>query len=381
MSGRCETSPLREFVDQWGHLPINILPCGGRDCDSGKLPVTLGSLKANGEPKRFKWDHSIFKGQTENTKRKLAYKWPEANVGIICGKVSGITVIDVDDQADIEKAIQTFGATPLMVQTVKGTHLYYRFNGEKSETLTKYGLRGELQADGRYVIAPPSLRYDVEGNYRFDRGDYSHLNRLPKLKLPKAKQETKAKYSANNPAPEGFRTNHMFLSLKDEFPYCDSLDDLEDRALTIRENETKYDLGHPFTEKDAISQARSVWDKGQAGHLFFRGDPKGYILRNASAVDYLFDFSLQDEKGKKTCSNIAFAAMALYIKLVSQWSRRDPYGNPERFYICAKPMANKTLGCSENTIRKATKLLIDAGAIMRVHKGTGPGNPSVYVFS
>jgi archaellum biogenesis ATPase FlaH len=81
------------------------------------------------------------------------YKWlPNANVGIVTGKISNLTVVDVEKGGDITKWPETF--------TVKtgggGYHLYYKYcegvrNGTRICELT------DIRSEGGLVVAPPSL--------------------------------------------------------------------------------------------------------------------------------------------------------------------------------------------------------------------------------
>src|SRR5438105_14952300 len=55
-------------------------------------------------------------------------KWPDANVAIIVGKISGLVVIDIDDLVEGEKSFrQYFGnITTLTVKTPHGIHYYFK---------------------------------------------------------------------------------------------------------------------------------------------------------------------------------------------------------------------------------------------------------------
>ena len=99
------------------------------------------------------------------------YKWlPNSNVGIVTGKISGITVVDVESGGDISKWRETF--------TVKtgggGYHLYYKYcegvrNGARVCELT------DIRGDGGYVVAPPSIHQS--GN------KYEVVKRVPLAEL------------------------------------------------------------------------------------------------------------------------------------------------------------------------------------------------------
>lgn len=78
--------------------------------------------------------------------------WPDAGIGIITGKISSITVVDVEKGGDISKLPTT--------DTVRtgggGWHFYYKYCPEmdnKARILPLTDIRG----NGGYVVAPPSM--------------------------------------------------------------------------------------------------------------------------------------------------------------------------------------------------------------------------------
>jgi len=85
-------------------------------------------------------------------------RWPDANIGIVTGKISGIVVVDLDSPDAIqwvrEKGL--FENTPV-VRTKKGLHVYYAHPGyEIKNSVNVAGKRIDIRADGGYVVAPPS---------------------------------------------------------------------------------------------------------------------------------------------------------------------------------------------------------------------------------
>jgi replicative DNA helicase len=100
------------------------------------------------------------------------FKWlPNSNIGIITGKISGITVVDVEAGGDLTKWPETF--------TVKtgggGYHLYYKYyegvrNGTRICELT------DIRSEGGLVVAPPSIHQS--GNR------YEVIKRIPMVEFP-----------------------------------------------------------------------------------------------------------------------------------------------------------------------------------------------------
>jgi len=91
-------------------------------------------------------------------------RWPDANIGIVTGLVSGLLVLDIDPQNGGGEALAALearhGPLPATVEASTGgggRHLYFRHPGP--ETHNKVGMAPgiDLRADGGLVVAPPSL--------------------------------------------------------------------------------------------------------------------------------------------------------------------------------------------------------------------------------
>ena len=87
---------------------------------------------------------------------------PNANIGIATGNVSKLTVLDVDPRNDgfeelreIEKKYGGFPETVKAATGGDGTHLYFRYVGEKTSKELRQGI--DIKSDGGYVVAPPSI--------------------------------------------------------------------------------------------------------------------------------------------------------------------------------------------------------------------------------
>lgn len=74
-------------------------------------------------------------------------------VAIITGKVSNLTVIDIDSKETAEK--YNLPKTPT-VKTAKGFHYYYRY---QEDVRTSAGVleKVDIRSEGGYIVAPPSL--------------------------------------------------------------------------------------------------------------------------------------------------------------------------------------------------------------------------------
>lgn len=90
-------------------------------------------------------------------------RWPEANVGIVTGRISGI-VVDVDarhgGQVRLSAAELRHGlleATPEVAAGGGGRHLYYTHPGVTMAARVAVLPGIDLRGDGGCVVAPPSV--------------------------------------------------------------------------------------------------------------------------------------------------------------------------------------------------------------------------------
>jgi len=100
--------------------------------------------------------------QTERIPRGTVEDWfsqGEHNLAIITGQISGVVVVDGDSAQACRYIEETCSPTPMIVQTSKGRHYYYRHPGTKIPNAARVldippiDIRG----DGGLVIGPGSI--------------------------------------------------------------------------------------------------------------------------------------------------------------------------------------------------------------------------------
>jgi hypothetical protein len=102
----------------------------------------------------------------------------DAGLAIVCGPVSGLVVVDLDDETAVAWATTMLPPTPWRTKTNRGEHWFYRLpDGWVAPATLPYA--GQLQAAGRYVVAPGSLHPDTGEPY-IALGDWT----ASKAKLP-----------------------------------------------------------------------------------------------------------------------------------------------------------------------------------------------------
>src|SRR5262245_10913133 len=155
----------------WAVLPIHTVThgqcsCGNTTCDSpAKHPRT-----AHGVHDATSDETSICRWWT---------RWPEANIGIATGAVSGLVALDVDTRHDGPESLQQliqahptdFPETVRSLSGGGGSHLIFASPGQPISN--KVGLMPgiDIRGDGGYIVAPPSLH--ASGNrYAWDPIDH-----------------------------------------------------------------------------------------------------------------------------------------------------------------------------------------------------------------
>ncbi|MDR8394452.1 phage/plasmid primase, P4 family [Aliifodinibius sp. S!AR15-10] len=184
----------------------------GNDCGSiGKHP------RIRGWPKKASRDPTQI--------RQWWRRWPDANIGIACGKDSNLVVLDMDprhggEQAldELEDKIGVFTQTTTVSTGGGGSHFYFRYPGEK-QMKNSVGVLGEgldIRTDGGLVVAPGSLHQS--GNYynwligleEIEPFPQTLLNHLSEQKESSQADTPSTSLSSIDPIPEGKRNDTLF---------------------------------------------------------------------------------------------------------------------------------------------------------------------------
>jgi len=125
-------------------------------------------VKADKKPSLPSWKE--FQEKAADDEQIL--KWfdgNELNVGIVTGRISGITVVDIDTKGDKVTPLDTFPSTYTVVTPSGGYHLYYQYTKDIGQTANTYPQfpHVDIRNDGGYVVAPPSIT--EKGSYKVFR--------------------------------------------------------------------------------------------------------------------------------------------------------------------------------------------------------------------
>ncbi len=325
--------PFANYALDYHELGLAIIPC------EGKAP-------------KVSWK----KYQTKRPSLATIYRWmklfPAANIGLITGKISGITVIDCDDpNSSLEELEAEFGESKFIASTPSGgRHLYYSFNGETSKTGYKHKI--DVKGEGGLIIAPYSFNPDKKTHYVITKGCFDDLMSLTSLKpnlLNKPKHmraHARAIFfhslivnKSDFKIAEGQRNNYLFNQLRTAANNHQNYQSFEDYAFEVN----AFCFEQSLDENEIKRTAKNVWKLKEAGKLITKGE--GYVLHKYEA------------EVMKLCKEPAAYLLLSVLKY-------HHLGVRKVFCITQDAMSKK-LGWNKRTVAAAIKVLIREGFIFR----------------
>lgn len=157
-----------EAAKRYRKLGWSVFPCEPR----GKKPLV-------------EWKEYQKRVATDEEISGWALSYPGANVGVICGRISGVIVLDSD-------AAEWRNWTTARVRTGRGYHYYFRASEESINNRVRVGgTAWDVRGDGGYVIAPDS-EHSTGVFYAWDVPPEDGIAELPKeilKELQKPKSE------------------------------------------------------------------------------------------------------------------------------------------------------------------------------------------------
>ncbi len=252
-------SATREAALRYAELGIPVFPiwwmqdgaCAcGKACDSlGKHPITASGFK----------DATL----SADTVRRWWRRYPHANVAGVCGKESGIIVLDVDPRhggneslAQLEADHGPLPEGPRARTGGGGWHLLFQHPGGHVPKATGFRPGLDLQGDDSYVLLPPSGHVSG-GIYAWEIPlDGADLPLLPPwlLKAVTRPSRRKTAHGEVDPIPEG-RRNVTLTSVAGRLRQAGAG---EEAILTQLRVENVRRCEPPLAEAELMAIARSV---------------------------------------------------------------------------------------------------------------------------
>jgi hypothetical protein len=297
-------------------------------------------------------------------------------VGVLT-KLSGLTIIDVDDPELVEDMEQRFGFSPLVsVTPSNGVHLCYRADGERCRNLRRSeGLAVDVKAGGAnkggFIVVPPSVRPSgphAGKHYSFIRGGWDDIARLPTIRagsLPSTPSEAHGKGSLAEPfhpaampdaARAGDRNNTLFGLLMREARNCTS-----EAQMMCAAAEINSMFEPPLPKDEVVRTARSVWGYREKNELWVAGPARVIV----TAEDLV------------ACQGNSDAFMLHAHLKMNHAARIEPFAISDK----AMAQAGVIQGWGRARYRAARDALLSMGRLTQLHKGgNGARDASRYVL-
>jgi hypothetical protein len=136
-----------EYALQYARYKWSVIPMRPRD----KRPM-------------IKWQEFQQRCATEDEIKSWYQRWPDANVGVVTGSISGLLVLDIDPQHGGDKSLATWekqnAELPETVEAKSGgggRHLYFLHPGETIHNRVGIVAGIDLRGDGGCIVTPPSI--------------------------------------------------------------------------------------------------------------------------------------------------------------------------------------------------------------------------------
>lgn len=246
---------LKEWALEYARMGLAVFPLRAKN----KTPATKNGCK----------------DATTDQKQIAAWwsKWPDANIGIATGSVSGgLVVIDLD--RDEEKGCDGYevlrewekqhGQLPETCQSITGRggyHLLYRDTAEHRNAQALYeGV--DIRGEGGYIVAPPSIHPNGHA-YEWEQGpdefEIAPANDLVREFLKGPKREQQQYFHQPAVIPEGRRVSALVALVGSQ--RAKGLGDTAIRAAVHAENEEKCvpPLSDQELEKEVFPALKPDW--------------------------------------------------------------------------------------------------------------------------
>lgn len=140
------------------------------------FPLSLSNKKPLNEWKRFQTEPTTLDEVedwfTNGAPTKEGGRVEVFNLALVTGVISGVIVLDCDNEKAVEHAQKHGLTSPFGVRTTRGRHYYFAHPGHGKRFGNKVGgtsrdwpkVEGlDLRGDGGYVVMPPSVKLDGHG--------------------------------------------------------------------------------------------------------------------------------------------------------------------------------------------------------------------------
>lgn len=156
----------------------------------------------------IRWEPYQYRAADPAEVQRWFDRWPDANVGIVTGQVSGLVVLDVDPRHGGEDSVAGWArADRILPDTIEaatgggGRHLYFRAPAIFLRNRVGLAPGLDLRANGGLVVAPPSV-HPSGGRYTWRPGS------APADRAPAALPDWLCRMASGSGARAGHSLDH-----------------------------------------------------------------------------------------------------------------------------------------------------------------------------
>jgi hypothetical protein len=219
-------------------------------------------------------------------------KNPDANIAIVTGKLSGLTVIDCDSNDAAGHFRSIYKGETVTVKTPRGTHYYFKYAEGVRNTVKVAGVDLDVRGEGGYVITAPSINGEGVGYRWLKDFEKQALDSFDFDGILNTSTRARSNFGANTNSVTNDHTSHNESQLfelgrrdNDLFHTANCLakggmppGEIEQVLLTIMQTWGEYDEKWARTKiQSAIERSArkdrnimaeiKVWLESQAGHF------------------------------------------------------------------------------------------------------------------
>jgi hypothetical protein len=168
------------------------------------IPIKKGTKES-----RIKWREYQQRQPRSDEVDQWFKQWPEDQIALVTGMVSGIAVIDADGPAGIQWLKKNLPATSVYQKTHKGWHAFYKLNSDPVNNKTRIFPEIDIRGQGGYVLISPSVHpngTDYKLVFPIESQGWDDLTEFPYDLIARAVQKN---YLTLQPADEGERNDTL----------------------------------------------------------------------------------------------------------------------------------------------------------------------------
>jgi len=175
-------------------------------------------VRKNKRPYLKSWKEFQARLATEEEISEWWQNWPDANIGIVTGSISKLTVVDLDSE-DALQLIKPYMPDDLqtpIARTPKGYHYYFRYE-DNIKNCARRLPECDIRSEGGYIVASGE---NEKGKYKwFDGHDILTVPPVPmpetlKKKLLEAQSERDLKKKSRKKKAKGKKNNNAAKAVK-----------------------------------------------------------------------------------------------------------------------------------------------------------------------